>query len=466
MRPGRCLTPRAGSCPLLDQSRSTAEPGSHAPSPAASLRYGAASLVRLGLVLLATLGLTAGALTARHASDGLFYAAVGLQSGLALLAARILVRHPSRIGWFLVVVSAALLRAYLLVEPPLLSGDIYRYIWDGRVVNAGYNPYSHVPTDPVLAPLRDPAQFVLIDKRDYAVTIYPPVAEAFFALVTRISGSVSAMKLAMVLSEGAAMLAVARLLERSGRPRALLALYLLHPAPIWEIAGNGHVDALMMAFGFGALAWGAMIGRPYWAALLLTLGALVKFIPALALPSVWKPFDWRLPAFVIAVAVLCYLPFLSAGLGVAGFLPGYAHEQGLANGEGFFPLAALRRLGLFRPWMTGAYLAGAGIALFGLAVWARRPASAMDPVRTSALLIIAFLLLLTPSLPWYYLMAGPFTPLLGLWTPFAMLTGGFLLYGFNADQLPFFARWSLLMAVIAVAVIRDLRHAWRLKEVR
>jgi hypothetical protein len=50
-----------------------------------------------------------------------------------------------------------------------------------------FNPYLHVPADPALSALRDPEQYGLIDKRDYAVTIYPPVAEVIFALITRIS---------------------------------------------------------------------------------------------------------------------------------------------------------------------------------------------------------------------------------------------------------------------------------------
>ena len=419
-------------------------------------------------VLLAILGLTAGALAARQTSDSWFYAAIGLQSALALLATRMLIDRPDRTGFALVVAAAVALRLWLVVEPPLLSGDIYRYIWDGRIVNAGFNPYLHVPADPVLAHLRDPAQFFLIDKRDYAVTIYPPVAEAFYALVTRLSCSVLAMKLAMLAAEGVAILAVARLLDTLGRSRALLALYLLHPAPLWEIANNGHVDALMMAFVFAAVAWGATVKRPYRAALLLTLGTLVKYTAVWALPAIWKPFDWRRPAFVMVVAGLCYLPFLSAGARVLGFLPSYAREQGLDTGSGFYPLAALQHLGLFQPWMVHAYLVGAVLVMVGLAVWARWQARErpVDVVRTTALLVIVFLLLLTPSLPWYYLVAAPFTALLGLWTPFAMLTGGFLLYGFNADQFAVFDRWSVLMAMIACALIRDLMHIRRPEDAR
>ena len=124
----------------------------------------------------------------------------------------------------------------------------------------------------------------------------------------------------------------------------MLVAYLLHPAPIWEIAGNGHVDAAMMAFLFGSFAWGDA-SRPYRTAIPMTLGALVK--PARALgSSLWRPFEVALPLFVLALAALLYLPFDGAGLGVVGILPHYLDEQGLASGEGFFWLAFLGKAGL------------------------------------------------------------------------------------------------------------------------
>ncbi len=414
-------------------------------------------------VLVAIFGSAWGALAARQASDTMFYLCIALHAALSVAATWILSRQGGGRLLPVVVAAAVLLRLWFLFEPPLLSGDVYRYVWDGRIVNAGFNPYLHVPADPALAALRDPNLFSLIDKRDYAVTIYPPVAEALFALVTRLSGTVLAMKAAMLGLEGVAVLAVARLLDRLGRPRALLAAYLLHPAPIWEFADNGHLDAAMMAFTFGAFAWGVAERRPYRAALMLTLGALIKPTAALALPAIWRPFDLRLPLFAIALAALCYVPFLSAGTGIVGFLPNYAHEQGLDTGNGFFLLAVLKRLGLFLPWFNGAYLAVSGLILLALALLAprNRAEGLVQSLRTAAVLVLTFLLLLTPVYPWYFLIAGPFTPLLGLWTPFAMMSAGFLLYAFNPDQVAFFGRWFVVMALILAAALRDMRHMHR-----
>ncbi len=430
------------------------------PRIAARSREASVALVAaLVLVALCTWGTAVG----RARSDLLFYGCALAQGGLALAATALAIRSRARTALPSIVAVGIALRLALLPTAPTLSGDVYRYIWDGRVVVAGFDPYTHVPADPALLALRDPTQYGLIDKRDYAVTVYPPVAEALFALVTRVSSSVPAMKGAMALLEGAAVLAMARLLGRLGRPRGWLGVYLLHPAPLWEIAGNGHADAAVLAALFGALAWGGGAARPYAAAAAMTLGALVKPTAALGLPALWRPWRVLLPLLVLALAALCYLPFaLSAGAGVLGFLPGYAHEQGLDSGSGVLWLALLGAAGLARPWMASAYALGAGAALLALALWTRRcgDPSVRAALGGTALLAVAFLCLLTPTFPWYFLVVAPFTALLGLWSPFVLTTGGFLLYGFNAGAPPFLLRWSVLVGLALLAAARDVR-VWR-----
>ncbi len=410
-----------------------------------------------GLVIVA-FGLSWGMILGRAESDLAFYACAFAQAALAFWAGRLAEGSRSRVAFPVLIAGAALLRLWFVAQTPTLSGDIYRYIWDGKLVNAGFNPYLHVPADPALIALRDPSQYGLIDKRDYAVTLYPPVAEAIFALIARLSTQVWAMKLAMVLFEACAIIAAARLLRRLGRPPGRLAAYLLHPAPIWEIAGNGHVDAAMMALMFGTFAWGGGASRPYRSALPMTLGALVKPTAALGLPALWRPAQMALPLFVLAVAVLCYLPFAGAGLGVVGFLPNYTREQGLDSGQGFFWLALLTKAGLFRPAMVRVYEAFAIAGLFALALWSRRGGATdvASALGGTALLLVAFLLLISPVFPWYCLAALPFTPLIGVWSPFALSTGGFLLYSFHSDAPPFFGRWSLMMGLAVAAAIWDI----------
>src|SRR5262249_11994301 len=134
-----------------------------------------------------------------------------------------------------ILVIGLVMRLLLLPGWPV-STDIYRYVWDGRVQGAGINPYLHVPADPLLAGLADGALYPYINRPDSAPTIYPPMSQIVFFLVTRISESEVAMKAAMVAFEGLAVWAMLQLLAARGLPRSHVLLYAWHPLPLWEFA--------------------------------------------------------------------------------------------------------------------------------------------------------------------------------------------------------------------------------------
>jgi alpha-1,6-mannosyltransferase len=100
----------------------------------------------------------------------------------------------------IILIGGALFRLILVpLDPPRLSTDIYRYIWDGRVQGAGINPYLYLPVDPQVAGLRDDSIYPSINRKEYAHTIYPPVAQMFFFLVTRLTQSIPGFKGVLVL---------------------------------------------------------------------------------------------------------------------------------------------------------------------------------------------------------------------------------------------------------------------------
>ena len=96
-------------------------------------------------------------------------------AGAVWLAAVTWVRRvslPSNAIWIVLAVAVAM-RAIALAAPNVLSTDIYRYVWDGRVQLAGINPYRYIPAAPELAFLRDNVVYPYINRADYARTIYP-----------------------------------------------------------------------------------------------------------------------------------------------------------------------------------------------------------------------------------------------------------------------------------------------------
>ena len=184
-------------------------------------------------------------------------------------------RTPTTRALWLILGVAIGLRAYVLLFDPLLSSDIYRYVWDGKVQATGINPYRYVPADPALASLRDGTIFPHINRATTAVTIYPPVAQFFFLIVTRIGENVTVMRLALVGCEAVTVAIIALFLRRMNQPVTRVVAYLWHPLPLWEIASSGHVDALMLALMLLGL-WIALSGHALRGAALIAFSVLVK----------------------------------------------------------------------------------------------------------------------------------------------------------------------------------------------
>ena len=323
-------------------------------------------------------------------------------------AAIIVLRDPepadaaTQRGLLLILVVAAILRVMLLFAPPL-STDIFRYIWDGRVQGAGINPYRFIPADPALAPLRDATIYPNINRADYAPTIYPPIAQMFFFLVTRLGQSVTLMKAAMVGLEAAAIWALLRLLRRRALPPTRILLYAWHPLPIWEFAGSGHLDAIVVA----CLVLGLLAAEMRRAALAgLALGGLLltKFFPVVIGPALYRRWGWRLPAAFGATIVLCYLPYLGVGAKVFGYLGGYSDEEDISDGDGLYPWLALKTLvpSVPQDWV-GAYplVVALIMASIGLVVLMRRSDRDVG-IAGAMVLAVVVTVLLSPHYAWYF----------------------------------------------------------------
>jgi alpha-1,6-mannosyltransferase len=316
----------------------------------------------------------------------------------------------------IILIGGALFRLILVpLDPPRLSTDIYRYIWDGRVQGAGVNPYLFVPVDPRLARLRDDDIYPNVNRREYAHTIYPPVAQAFFFVVTRVTQSVPGFKGALMLVDLVTIGLVAATLRVIGQPSERVIAYAWHPLPVFEFAGAGHIDALMICFI--ALALFTRAHQKFGlAGFALGAATLVKFFPVILLPAICKRWEKKLPiAFAITI-VVCYLPYLlGAGTRVLGFLPHYAEEEGLVNGAGYYPLMLIDHIlgwcgvvhDLPPAIFTSIALGGLGV----LAVWAfyrQAPLRTEDGetgprwIFSGFVLALTFSILLCSEYPWYY----------------------------------------------------------------
>lgn len=343
----------------------------------------------------------------------------------------------------IVIAIAIVCRIPALVAQPYLSTDIYRYVWDGIVQHAYISPYRYVPGDPALAFLRAPHQAIFdhINRRDYAHTIYPPMAQMFFYLVTAISPTVTFMKVAMVLMEGvttAGLIAALRLLGR--QPEQVL-LYAWCPLLVWEIAGSGHLDAAAMSFISLALV-ARLRRKPVATGVFLGFAVMIKFYPLVLFPALWwydSPTDrtngsaWKIPAALAAVIAFGYMCYASVGLRVFGFLGGYAQEEGLESGARYFLLDLGRRIPGLHGLPIAAFYVFCATVFGGLMLWtwktACQPDSPRDAFLAPAFALAAVLMLLfSPHYAWYIVWLVPFFALEPNLPSLCYLMGFFYLY--------------------------------------
>ena len=344
------------------------------------------------------------------------FMALTIPAGLLTIAATAQAERTrtTRALWLILGVAIGL-RAYVLLFDPLLSSDVYRYVWDGKVQAAGINPYRYVPADQALAFLRDGTIFPHINRAATAVTIYPPVAQFFFLIVTRIGENVTVMRLALVGCEAVTVAIIALFLRRMNQPVTRVVAYLWHPLPLWEIASSGHVDALMLALMLLGL-WIALSGHALRGAALIAFSVLVKPYVAPVLAGIWRPWDLKMPLVVIAIITLCYLPYLSVGWGVLGFLTqGYLREEGISAGNDLWPLALWRLVFGEHHGDVVFYVAMAALVLLfaGLAVACSGDRPIASRLADINRLLLLTLLLLSPNYPWYFLAVTPFVALCG-----------------------------------------------------
>jgi hypothetical protein len=184
------------------------------------------------------------------------------------------------------LILALALRAMFLVPEPALSGDVYRYLSDGRQLISRHNPYTYTPDDPRI-------------NHPEIRSIYPPLAQLLFAPLEAPYLAASGH------ANGGAALVVWKLILIAGD---LGAIILLHrygvafafatcPIVIFEGVWSGHIDAL--AAVFLALALARRSG--FFAG----VSAGLKIIPLAAIPAL---FGRKRPPFSFLFAF--FVPFL------------------------------------------------------------------------------------------------------------------------------------------------------------
>jgi len=237
-------------------------------------------------------------------------------------------------NWKLLLGFGIICRLVFLFAIPNLSQDFYRFIWDGRLITGGINPYLSTPQEwmqsgnfGVVAQARQLVEGMQSLNASH-FTNYPPVSQWVYALAgvlypKSILGSVIVMRVILIFADVVTFIFLRKLLQQLKLPKYQAFWYFLNPLVIIELTGNLHFEGLMVMFLL--ISFYLLLKKKWiWAAVLFGLSVSVKLLPLVLLPLFFHYFRkqeklniYKLIAFygiIFLTVLITFLPFLSVEL--------------------------------------------------------------------------------------------------------------------------------------------------------
>jgi alpha-1,6-mannosyltransferase len=186
---------------------------------------------------------------------------------------------------------------------PLFSDDIYRFWWDGKLLNSGSSPFEHIPRyyieNGIFTEQFDIEIFHKLNSPDY-YSVYPPVCQLVFAAAywffpKSIYGTAVFIKFILFCFE----LGTLFYLKQLGVKAKGLLIYALNPLIIIELCGNAHFEAAMIFFLAASLYYlnirKIVAARPQvlLSSFFLALSISSKLLSLLFLPFLMKGLGWK-----------------------------------------------------------------------------------------------------------------------------------------------------------------------------
>jgi hypothetical protein len=239
----------------------------------------------------------------------------------------------ARIGPRIILLACLFARLPFALQDPGLSDDVYRYVHEARAQKIGLATPYNIPPAQVVPEPRDGLWSKVAHPEIPAA--YPPFSQMAMGLVIGL-GDLAQRPVgfwrAFIIACDLFILSLLGGLFRRGRKAApvrtrRLAFYGLHPLPLWELVGAGHLDGLGILMIALATASGLGLTRPALRGAFFGLAAGVKpfvllFLP-FGVPGQRRGQKWVVLGF-FAVIVACALPYLLAGANLFSGMSNYA----------------------------------------------------------------------------------------------------------------------------------------------
>ncbi|PRY07389.1 hypothetical protein CLV24_12338 [Pontibacter ummariensis] len=312
--------------------------------------------------------------------------------------------------------AAVLFRLLFLLAMPALSDDFYRFVWDGRLLTAGLNPFLHLPQyfllpdAPQVAGITEELYSQLNSPNYYSV--YPPVAQAVFWLGAwlfpgNLLGSVIVMRVVLLLAEAGSILLLLRLLRKMGLPDKQVLLYALNPLVILELVGNLHFEALMIFFLLLAL-YQLSYQRVAVSGVAFGLSVASKLLPLMFLPFLLRRLGlYQFTLFgliVLLTLVATFYPLVSAEVLLNIFQSIDLYFQKFEfNASVYYLLRWLgyRLAGFNLIWVLGPFLSFVALVAILTMATVKKLGSMKRLAGYMAAALTVYLLLSTTVHPWY-----------------------------------------------------------------
>ena len=416
-------------------------PGSR---PTGWIAYVAATLLALVLCAaggrLTSIGAAPLEVLGRTLPSGRFILLFASSWGMCLAVLLFLPRGLSRRQrLWAILVPALLCRLLLLPHEP--SDDLNRYLWEGRLVQNGINPYLHAPDDPDLAVLARQDPFHGGINHPDIPAVYPPLMLVGFSFMIRLGYTPVVLKSFMMLFDLGALFLLMRLLSHRRLDERWAVLYAFNPVVLYAFAGQGHLDAVQNFFLLAALC---LYDQKRWGWMFFAAGLAVqtKYVAVLTLPFLVNRENLRRLWAILPAVGLPFLPFAGGGAGrvfegLRTFGTQFAHNGSV---HGLLRWA----MGGITPATTACQVMLAGALIFGYFYFhPRRSDRFYDDPASGCFFALGALLLFSPTVHFWYL--AWIVPFLAL-RPFAswMVLCLTVSAGFTAEgYLVFFGRWHL-----------------------
>lgn len=357
--------------------------------------------------------------------------------------------------WLAAFGFGVLFRGQVLLAEPYLADDYQRYLFDGRLILSGFNPYAVTPLDfPELGGSDIP-------KPDIK-TIYPPLAEGLFAVAALLGGSLWHWRALNLIPDILGAAVFARLLHSYQRPRFWLILWLWNPLILKEGLHAAHLDiwTLLAVLLFVDLAGRNDLKR---AAICLGAAVLLKLIPVLLLPAWMIQLSSRRHR-LIATGIVCGVTLI----GFSFFLPSHPFDSiilFLQSIQGYGVLFQFVRQGFESLHLGGDLnaewskwlLTSLGGALYLHRVFILRIYSCR-PVLHLLDIFLLFYLFSSMGFPWYLLPVVPWLLIYGHSSWLLLIALSQLVFyaaQLNTDTAPLTA---LAFVVLLIAAWQQKRH--------